>query len=425
MNPESMNPGKSRVFYGWFALAGVMLVIFVVGGAFVNSFSVLLPVITSEFEWSRGAVALALSLGILAFGLPSPFYGVLVDRLGPRFTIIAGNALAALGMAGVYFIQGIWHIYLLYILIGLGGGFGGYIACTTVANNWFIRKRSLAMGIFTACSGLGGFVFPPLTTALIDSIGWREAWLVLAGLIFILATVIGGVFLTRNRPEDMGLLPDGMPADPFMEAAKMEPMPQAEERHVAWHIKDVFKQPSIWFIGAFSAANSYATGTMVTHQIAYLEDIGFPPMTAATTLSFLSVASIIGSLGFGALAMKYKVRYLASIAFGIQLAGLVILLNTRELALIYVYAAFQGMSNGALITALPTFVGGYYPRDRYAQVLGVVFPFQITTNAFSTTIAGVIYDTTNSYTPAFITAACFSMAGIIFSFIARRPKASP
>jgi len=100
MVPETVTGRKGGVFYGWFALAGVMLVIFVVGGAFVNSFGVLLPVITTEFGWSRAIVAGALAAGIMAFGLPSPLYGVLVARLGPRITLIFGNLLAGLGIAG-------------------------------------------------------------------------------------------------------------------------------------------------------------------------------------------------------------------------------------------------------------------------------------------------------------------------------------
>jgi MFS family permease len=64
----------------------------------------------------------------------------------------------------VALIQEVWHIYILYFFIGLAAGFGGFIASTTIVNNWFVRNRSIAMGIFTACGGLGGFVFPPITT---------------------------------------------------------------------------------------------------------------------------------------------------------------------------------------------------------------------------------------------------------------------
>ncbi len=422
MPPEAVAGRTGRMFYGWFALAGVALVIFVTGGVFVNSFGVLLPVITAEFGWSRAVVAGALASGIVAFGLPSPLYGILVARLGPRFTTILGNLLAGLGIAAVSLVQEVWHLYALYILIGLGGGFGGYISSTTVANNWFIKKRSLALGIFVACGGLGGFVFPPLATSLIAAVGWRMAWLTLAGIIMVLAVVLGGVVLVRNKPEDMGQTPDGMPADAYTEIEAMESREEAGEKAGAWNIKQVMKRPTVWLIGGFSAANTFTMGTMISHQIAYLQDINFSAMTAATTMSFMSIFNIAGSLIFGALAMKLKVRYLACAFFAAQLMGLVILLSSRELGLIFVYAAFQGMSNGALTAAMPTFVGAYYPRHRYSQVLGVVLPFQVSSNAIATIVAGAIYDATLSYTPAFITAAVLSLAGLILVFFARRPK---
>jgi len=422
VTPEAVTGKTGRVFYGWFALAGAMLVIFVVGGAFVNSFGVLLPVIASEFGWSRAVVAGALSAGIIAFGLPSPLYGVLVARLGPRFTLILGNLLAGLGIAGVYLVQDVWHIYVLYVLIGIGGGFGGYISCTTVVNNWFIKKRSLALGIFIASAGLGGLTFPPLTTLLISAMGWRLTWLVLAGLIIVFGVLIGSVILVRNRPEDMGQTPDGMPADSYLEVIKEESASTTGRAQAPWRVSNLLKRPTVWLIGGFSAANTFTMGTMVTHQIAYVQDIGFNPMTAATTMSFMSVFSIIGSLLFGALALRLKVRYLAIAAFAIQMIGLVVLITTGELAVIYVYAAFQGMSNGSLTTAMPTFVGDYYPRERYAQVLGVVLPFQVCSNAVATIIAGAVFDATGTYTPAFITAACFSLAGLVFVFMARKPK---
>ncbi len=421
MAAEMISPGRNKVFYGWFVLAGVIFVIFVTGGSFVSSFGVLLPIITAEFGWSRAVVAGALSAGIMAFGLPSLFYGILVTRLGPRFTIISGSLLAGLGIAGVYLAQEVWHIYVLFIVAGIGAGMGGYIPSTTLINNWFIKKRSLALGIFAACTGLGGLTFPPLTTALIDAMGWRLTWLALAGLILVFVVLIGGVILVRNRPEDMGLTPDGTPADSYVGIRAAE-LPPADGDAAAWRITRVLKGPTAWLIGAFAAANAFTMGTIMTHLIAYLQDIGFNAMTAAATLSFMSVFGIIGSLSFGGLALRFNMRYLAIAAFGIQIVGLVILLTTRELALIYVYAAFQGLSSGSLFAALPTFVGYYYPRNRYARVISVVFPFQVVSNAFAATVAGAVFDAAGTYTPAFATAAVFSLAGLVFVSMARRPK---
>jgi MFS family permease len=417
-----MTPKTSRVFYGWIALAGAMCVIFVMGGAFINSFGVFLPVICGEFGWGRAAVAAGLSIGFLAFGLPSPLWGIVITRFGPRINTVLGNLLAVLGLAGMSIVQEIWHVYLCYFTIGLGAGLGGFIASTTIISNWFIKKRSLALGIFMACGGLGGFAFPPLVTALISSVGWQISWLVLAGIVFVAAVLIGGIGLIRNRPEDMGLLPDGISGETFVGAETAENGSEGSESRPKWQARQVLRVPTTWLIGAFIAAGSFTLGTVVSHQVAYLRDLGFSPMTAAMTMSLVSISSTIGSLGFGALALKLNIRYLTSVSFGFQLIALAILLTTEKLAVIYVYAVFLGMGNGAILTALPTFVGAYYGRDRYAQVLGIVFPFQVIAQATAGTVAGAIYDATSAYTTAFAIVVAFSLAGLICALLARKPK---
>ena len=151
---------RSGIFYGWFTLVGVMLIVFTVGGSFVNSFGVMLPVICEKFGWSRASVSAGLSIGVIAFGLPSPLFGMLVAKFGARFAFILGNILAAIGIAGMSLIQQVWHIYILYLLIGLGAGFGGYITSATVVNNWFIEKTVSGHGPFCGQHGVGRICFP-------------------------------------------------------------------------------------------------------------------------------------------------------------------------------------------------------------------------------------------------------------------------
>jgi MFS family permease len=220
----------------------------------------------------------------------------------------------------------------------------------------------------------------------------------------------------------MGLVPDGISAEPFVEAGTTENRTGTGERQMGWQAKQVLQVPTTWLIGAFTAAGAFTLGTMTTHQVAYLRDLGFSPMTAAMTMSLVSVSSIIGSLGFGTLALRFNIRYLASVSFGFQLMALAILLTTEELTILYIYAVLLGIGNGALLTALPTFVGAYYGRDHYAQVLGVVYPSQVIAQATAAAVAGAIYDATSAYTIAFATVAVFSLVGLICAFLARKPR---
>jgi predicted MFS family arabinose efflux permease len=136
----------------------------------------------------------------------------------------------------------------------------------------------------------------------------------------------------------------------------------------------------------------------------------------------MSISALIGSLGFGYLAMKYRIRYLAMGVFVIQILAMILVLTTRELGLIFLFSVMLGISYGSLTASLSVFVGEYFPREYYPQVLGIIFPFQIIANASSASLAGVIFDKTSSYTPAFIASLCFSVVGLFFSFLARRPE---
>ena len=411
-----------RAFYGWIALVGAVLVYFTGCGIFFYSYGVFLPTMCDELGWSRAAMAAGLSMGTLTFGLPSPLIGAAITRFGQRVNMVLGNLLAALGLAGVSLTQEVWHLYFFYSLAGLGVGFGMYMACTTVVNNWFIRKRSLGMGLVVAAGGLGGFAFPPLVTWLISTVGWQMSWVVLAGIHLTFAVLIGGLILVRNRPEDLGQVPDGISIEPARREEEIDHRSRVYQSPVDWRTKQAMRKPVTWLIATICAANFFAIGTVMSHQVAYLKDIGFTPMIAAMALSLVSGMSIIGRLGFGALALRFEARHLAIASFAVQLMALAILLTTRNLTLIYIYAALFGISYGALIVALPTFIAGYYGRAYYAQILGMIFPLGTVAEAVGPVLAGAIYDATTTYTLAFALVAVSSSVGLICAILARPPK---
>ena len=408
---------KSPVFYGWFALSGAVLITLIVGGAFINTFGVFLPVFNEEFGWSRADISLALSLGIAAFGLPSMLFSIAVNKFGARSTIVIGNLLAAVGLVMLYFISTLWQLYLAYIFLGMAAGFGGYISCMTLANNWFIGKRALAMSVITAAAGAGGLFFPPLTTVLIKSFGWRESFLVLAGMVTA-ATVISG-FVIRNRPEDKGQLPEGYKAP--LHPGQEQP-PAMGKNGADWKLSDMFRDPAIYLILGFIITNAFIMGTMNTHQIAYVQDLGYSAMTAATTMSVFAILGLIGSLSFGTLALKINMRYLATTGMILEVIGIIILLSLRSLGALYVYAALIGLGTGAIFAAMPSFLGAYYPREHYARVTGLILPFHVIAQSIIAWVVGEMFDASGSYRLAFFILGGFVIVGAVCAFFARPPK---
>ena len=405
---------KTGPFYGWFAISGAILVTLIVGGAFVNAFGVFLPIFSEQFGWSRGSVSLAISLGIIAFGIPSLVFSAAVNKYGARKMIIIGNLLTAVGLASLYFFNSLWQLYLIYIFIGATAGLGGYIPCTSIANNWFIKKRSLALSMITAAAGAGGLFYPPLVTGLIKILTWREVYLVLAGIVAV-CTIIGG-WLIRNRPQDVGQLPDG-DAAPLSAVAG-----SANVKDTGWKLTSILKVPATYFILGFVIANAFCMGTINAHQIAYIQDIGYSPMTAAATMSVFAVFGLIGSLSFGTLALKIHIRYLASAGLILQLIGLVIVLSTRNLTLQFVYPAIIGLGTGAVFSAMPSFAASYYPREHFAQITGMFLPFHVIAQAAIAWAVGRIFDVTGHYTMAFIIISIVVFAGIFCAYFARKPQ---
>lgn len=415
---------EGRGFYGWVALAGAMLVYFTTSGTFFYSYGVFLPAMCNEYGWSRALVGGGLSVALLAFGLPSPLIGASIARFGPRVNIVLGNLLVVIGLAGMSITTEVWQIYLFYgILVGLGSGFGLYLTCTTLVNNWFIKKRSLGMGLVISAGGLGGFTFPPLVTWLISNIGLQMTWLVLAFIQLVCTVLIGGLILVRNSPEDIGQAPDGISNAHANEIEEEKGRTsRVYQSPLDWQVRQAIRKPTTWLIATLCAANFLAISTVTAHQVAYLKDIGFSPIVASIVLGLIPGMSILGRLGFGLLGVRFEVRYLAIISSITQVIALLILLTTKNLLFIYTYAMLFGISYGALVVALPTFIGAYYRRAHYAQILGLIFPLAIIAEAAGPIMAGAINDAMGTYTLAFAIITGFSTVGLVCAILAYPPK---
>ena len=390
--------------------------------AFYYSYGVFLPFMCQEFNWSRGVVAAGLSIGTLCLGLPSPLIGFLVAKLGPRKMLFLGNLLFAICLAGLSQVREVWQVYLLYSIGGFGAGCGGMVPSNTITNNWFNKKRALAMGISSGMMGLGGFIIPPLVAIFISSFGWRTSWLAEAGIVLVFSTIIGPLILVRNKPEDVGQLPDGVPRGQA-EANRASINQSAIDRDSAqWTVKRVMRQPATWLIISLLVSTSLVIGIMHSHQVAHIQDLGFSSLVAAMTVSVLSIAGIVGNLSYGGLVAKFGIRKLVSVAFVIRLAAMVILLLTSNLAMLYLYAVLFGISGAMIQTTAMTLVGNYYGRARFPQIIGTIAVFMYIFLAAGPALGGFIYDTTGAYTVAFIIMIVFTVGGLACVFFARPPQ---
>ena len=361
-------------------------------------------------------------LFFLIGGLLGPLAGMTIARFGPRKNIIGFNFIAALGLLGLSQTQAIWQVYLFFgVMAGLGIAFGEFIPITTVINNWFIRRRSMAMGLFLASGGIGGFIFPPLISKLISGMGWRWAWVYLAGQHFLLTVILGGI-LIRNRPEDMGQNPDGTTETNGQPQIGQAARPGlVYQTAVDWTALEAMRTPALWMIMALFSIILFVTNMLTTHQVAYLQDLKFSPLSSATALGLMLGMSILGRLACGFLGMRFEGRHLAVFFLTGMGLGIMALIQARGILFIHLYSILTGIGFGGMIVLMPNLLGAYFGRTHYSRIVGWTAPVVTLISAGSPTLAGFLYDATGSYFLPFSIAAVFVLAGIILAVLLRPP----
>ncbi|TAK56518.1 MAG: MFS transporter [Gammaproteobacteria bacterium] len=399
-------------FYGWIVLATTALVFFMGAGSLM-SFGVFLPSICEEFGWSRGLVSGAYMAAFAVAGLCSPLVGWFVRKFGASRAIISGGFLGSLGVLLLSFQSHLWQFYLAYgLLIGLGVGLGGFIPTTTLATDWFQRRRSLALGILIASGGLGGLVLIPGLMALIDVVQWRATYLIMAagGLVFMV--VIPGLVL-RNKPEDLGQVPDGGPSSVAAEAIEKTHHIPAE-----FTVGEAIRTKTFWLLTAFGLAHMFALTMIVSHEVAFLVDMGIGAAAAAATFSLVPGLMTVGKLSAGFLGLRFSIRGVAFGATVLTAAATTAISMANTLPIVVAANILFGIGTGAAWVAVTTLYPAYFGRNDYPRTIGTALPFWKILGGLAAPFAGVFHDVTGSYTVPFTVAiillagalACISMA---------------
>ncbi len=416
MTVLSAEPGK---FYGWKALSITSVMYFAMTGLLLYSFPVFLPFLCEAFGWSRASVSWANSLTMVVVGLASPLAGAFIARYGAKRAIVIGNLLCIACFVFASFHMRLWQLYLAYgLFFGLGGCLGGILAMTTIANNWFVRKRALALSILLAAGGVGGLVMVPFIMALINRFGWRHAYLVIAGLTVLLLVLLPALWV-RNKPEDLGQLPDGG-LDPDKDAQKSSAA-TLHSTPVDFTAAEALRTPAFWYLTIFGTAFTVGMQGFMQHQVAFLLDMKMSSAMAANAYSVFVGISVLGRLGMGFLGLRYSTRTLATLSMILLIGGMALILWTQTLPMVFVYNAIVGIGFGATWVAVMNSIPLYFGKTHYPKIMGFVMPFFTVVGSFGSPLTGWIRDITGNYLLAWKVAILILMIGLVSLLLARVP----
>ena len=413
---------KPRFYYGWVIVVVISLGGFTQSAESYPILGVFLKPMTEEFGWSRTVFSGATLMGTLVGGVVAMVVGPMLDRLGARWTLTVAFAILGSTLILMAFINALWQFYMLQV-IGRALTMGVLaLALGVVVPKWFIAKRGRAVALGGLGQRIGNAVTPLYVQLLVSQGSWRLATAV-AGLLMWTVSMIPVAIFMRRKPEDMGLLPDGV--DPE-EAQRLEDWynsrpEQRPKQEVSMTREQALRHPSFYLLVVAFSLVFVAAPALNFHMIPYMTDKGISDGYAVAAAALLSICAGIGSLVTGFLSERITARR--------TLVGILVMMSIGYFGLLTVNVAWQaivwgiyyGLSFGGMFILQQVIFADFYGRDNVGAIRGIVWPVQMVFNALGPFVASIAFDLLDSYTLIFTIFASLVMVAGVLMFLAKPP----
>src|SRR5215813_14825935 len=100
------------------------------------------------------------------------------------------NNFGALYASLSFLTPSLWHLYAVFLLLGLVGPGTSAVPHASLISRWFTERRGLALGLAMSGTALGGVVWPSATQSLMDRFGWRNAYAISGGAVLLIAVPV-------------------------------------------------------------------------------------------------------------------------------------------------------------------------------------------------------------------------------------------
>jgi MFS family permease len=394
---------NSGLLRHWSILVTAFVVLLVAFSFGLFSLPVFYPSLATQFGWTHAEVAAGGSIVLLLIGMLGPVIGWLVDRYSPKDVLLAGTCTVAASLALLSRSEGLRQFYGSCLILGIGSAAVSLLPTSLLIAPLFSKQRGLAVGTINAGVGLGGFLAPLISGALIRTRGTSRAFEFLSFCMAVpLVMILLLVWRTSGKER----------AEGTARKAKGAPL---RGRAGAMRI--------FWMLGISLVCATHSMTGIQHHIVLFLMGHGISRGRAALALSILLGMSALGKILGGAAADRFSARIsmLLSVVFlGMGILGLLVVSPSSYL--IYSIAGIFGLGFGGVFNAPPLIAFEYFGTENVGTILGwfmLCFGAGASTGAF---VSGLIYDRTGSYSSSFaFDLAAATAAFLLLLAIGRKP----
>ncbi len=409
-------PFESGFFYGWMMVVIGGMGMFFSGPGQTYSNSVFVESYISNLGMERTTVSTLYSAATLTSGCLLFFVGKLVDRIGRRIMLTLAALLLGIACLFNSFVMGPIMLFIGFFMLRYFGQGSMTLIPNTLVSQWFFKYRGRALSFASLGGLLGAASFPPLINWLLDMYGFENTWRILGAILIIIFAPISYYFV-RNRPEDVGLLPDG---------AVQHSGEHGEESKVlkedSWTLSEAMRTKAFWFV-MICAAIPAMIYTGITFQIfSILGEQGIDRMRTAFVLSLVPLISFGFSLISGFIVERVKVNRMLAATFLLNMAAPIILLFAETYAIVILFAVAWGVAQGFMNIPMNVIWPTYYGRQHLGSIQSITTMAGVIGSALGPIPFGLAYDQFGSYSSILIVSAAIWAVGALLALMAKQPR---
>ncbi len=427
-------------YYGWIVVGASSTVVFARMAPAITTLTVLIFPMSQQLGWSRTLIAGSVSAGAIASLVLSPVVGWAIDRFGARPVLVVSVLALGVAMTSLAWATIPLTFYLAFaagrVVFHTSAPIGG----STVAARWFIRKRGLAIGVIFLVGAVGGIVYTMVASLVVESHGLKTTWIVI-GLMVLVISVAPSLFLVAERPEDIGLRPDGDGPDGGAaedEATALarsiqekdqpaEPAQSPEIDDDSWSLREAMRSRTFWLLVTMGFTTFFVHTSIGVHMGAYFRDIGLGATSAALAVSVSWTVSAVGSLTWGWVTDRIQVRYAYCVMFLFQAGSTLYLMLAGGTAGVFLASALFGVVSAGSNVVPSVIYANYFGRSSLGKIRGLGEVGVLLGQATGPVIAGILFGLQGGYDTIFTVFVFLALACSLLVLKANPPvrKTSP
>ena len=356
---QQVSPRPPRFYYGWWMVALACLVSIAATALFQDAMPIWSTALVNQFEWSGTYFTVVFATAFLS-GLSALAAGYLSDRFGPRRIVVAGLGLVAAGTLFIGLLQDSWPWFAAIFVIATGQFLAGFVPLVALLSNWFVRQRSTAIAVTLASSSLFALFVVPVISWISDLegliSGWRITAFALAGIVASVAVLVSSKL--HNRPEELGLLPDG------------DSNAETKEGTGSFIIGQVMRSRTFWMLIAADFLVTSGALTSRTYMAANMINAGLTLAQLGLAFSVQSTVWVAFAIVGGLAGDRFPKQAVLSFSALVLSVGAFAIALADNLPMFLLGSTLIGMGSGALAPVIWAILPEFFGVASLGKVLG-------------------------------------------------------